>query len=1105
MASEPPESDPEDRSSVLGDTMPAAMPLMESAGAPAMPVPERYRLGVELGRGGMGRVVEAFDVQLGRTVALKEALPRGGHGTYRRFAREIKITARLEHASIVALYDSGTTPDGRPYYVMRRVSGRPFDELIARARGLGERLTLLPALKAAIDAIAHAHRRGVIHRDLKPANILVGDLGETVVIDWGLAKVIGEEDDEDASRDSLPPDHDLKTQAGSVFGTPGFMAPEQARGEELSPRSDVYALGATLYQLLTGVPPYRGKSATEVIDRNRKAEIKPIAEAAPEAPRELIAIVHKSLAADSADRYANAGALAEDVRRFLDGQLVAAHRYTRAQRLRRFVRRHRAPLVVAALAAVAVAVLSWFSVHRVLIERADAVEGRRIAEERAEALILARARSLVDGNPTQALATLKQLRPGSRLEDEARGIAASAASRGVAWGLDDDPTAGGVLFPVLSTDGSRLAVTSLEGRLRVYDTNAHTLLIDRLYERGTRTLWLQDQTRLLVTGRTLPAFILDPATGTTTATPLGLVSDVIVDEHGARVVYTSEDGLDAGLFDPVTGKTLPLWTGRRVQSTVIAPDGSWVSIAGDSDVAIFDGTGREVARKPVGHVMLSATSRSRKLAFLADRTVWEFDLDHLAWTEIPTDISPNSLVIRIAYRGDALTEVTSAGEVREWRGVSWQIRAELDQLSAGMVTVGSNLLVLAAGDGRLHWVSSATSGELVLPSIITSPRLSGSPDSSKLVVSGDNLVMIYDLGSLSPTRFTAPDIPTFTFLDNDSVLFWTNDEAWTLLRTKTGQRIKIEMPWLGVARLEDRLPEEGRAMFQYFEAHSHLIEIRDDAAPLHHLSTVRSEPNTLFPFIGKLLPGRGTVFAAHDVLEGTVGDDPAHEVARLDGEIIGLASLGRLEFAAITARGEIVRGSLATGTLERTHVPANPSVVIGAFEGDVMIGSGTQLLRWHGSEVTEIQHFTQPVTMILTLAGGVGVRLADGRVVDVVADPLTQSFTTSELLPRGSEDLNLVNGGHVLVARGNAAMLNVVELPSRVRWNMPIQHQLGGTLVMAPSSGQIVQQFSGLVTWMLPHIDGDLHAWLDRQTNAVEDADHDLSWPWQTPAAPTAP
>ena len=224
----------------------------------APPFEQRYRLGAELGRGGMGRVVEAFDTQLGRTVALKEVLPRGTGKIDRRFEREVQITARLEHPSIVPLYDAGTMPDGRPFYVMRKVTGRPLDELITRAADLEERLALLPNLLAAMDAIAHAHKRGVIHRDLKPGNILVGDNGETIVIDWGLAKVLGESDT-DPGEAMVAPQDSLKTLAGAVFGTPGFMAPEQARGEDLGAQADVFALGATLYQLLVGRAPRRAR------------------------------------------------------------------------------------------------------------------------------------------------------------------------------------------------------------------------------------------------------------------------------------------------------------------------------------------------------------------------------------------------------------------------------------------------------------------------------------------------------------------------------------------------------------------------------------------------------------------------------------------------------------------------------------------------------------------------------------------------------------------------------------------------------------------------------------------------------------------------------
>src|SRR5262249_8564023 len=149
----------------------------------------------------------------------------------------------------------------------------------------------------------------------------------------------------------------LQTQIGSVFGTPGFMAPEQARGEELGPRGDVYALGATMYQLLAGKPPHAGNSASEVLDRTVNNDpVTPLAEVAPGAPPELVAIVDKALAYEPAQRYPSATALAEDVRRFLAGQLVAAHRYTPRQRVARFAKRHRAPLAVAAPAMVAVAV-----------------------------------------------------------------------------------------------------------------------------------------------------------------------------------------------------------------------------------------------------------------------------------------------------------------------------------------------------------------------------------------------------------------------------------------------------------------------------------------------------------------------------------------------------------------------------------------------------------------------------------------------------------------------------------------------------------------------------------------------------------------------------
>src|SRR5262249_54581696 len=160
------------------------------------------------------------DTMLGRTVALKEVLTLDPD-VLRRFAREVRITARLEHPSIVPVHDAGSSSGGAPYYVMRKISGRPLERLVATAATLNQRLVLIPHVVAAAQAVAHAHERGIAHRDIKPSNILVGELGETILIDWGLAKVIGEADEPLAGM----PDDDLdaiKTRAGIVFGTPGF-------------------------------------------------------------------------------------------------------------------------------------------------------------------------------------------------------------------------------------------------------------------------------------------------------------------------------------------------------------------------------------------------------------------------------------------------------------------------------------------------------------------------------------------------------------------------------------------------------------------------------------------------------------------------------------------------------------------------------------------------------------------------------------------------------------------------------------------------------------------------------------------------------------------
>ncbi len=218
---------------------------------------ESYQIDHELARGGLGRILVARDRRLGRTVAIKELLP--GESGEARFVREALVTANLEHPGIVPIHEAGRWPSGEPFYAMKLVSGRPLSEAIRDTPLLAGRLGLLANVIAVAEAIAYAHSRHVIHRDIKPPNVIIGQFGETVVIDWGLAKDLRapEPADED---DALGPDRtissDDRTLAGDVIGTPAYMPPEQARGEAVDERADVYALGALLYHLLSGSSPY---------------------------------------------------------------------------------------------------------------------------------------------------------------------------------------------------------------------------------------------------------------------------------------------------------------------------------------------------------------------------------------------------------------------------------------------------------------------------------------------------------------------------------------------------------------------------------------------------------------------------------------------------------------------------------------------------------------------------------------------------------------------------------------------------------------------------------------------------------------------------------
>jgi serine/threonine protein kinase len=329
---------------------------LETPRAPALGPPpkpggatDRYVLEREIGRGGMGRVFAGRDVRLGREVAVKVLL-EPAPALAARFEREARLSARLQHPGIVPVYDSGFWPTGEPYLVMRLVLGRPLARAMAEAETLADRLALLPHVVAVSDAVAYAHDQGIIHRDLKPSNVLLGAFGETVVLDWGLAKDLRADDADAAAAGGAATPEPGATAGGAVLGTPAYMAPEQAAGERVDARADVYALGAMLYHLLAGAPPQPQPPG---------AEPPPLSQLEPRTPPDLVAIVGKALARQPALRYPTAFELGEDLKRFQTAELVAARDYSLGSRAWRWARRRPFVAVLVFALAAAAALLAW--------------------------------------------------------------------------------------------------------------------------------------------------------------------------------------------------------------------------------------------------------------------------------------------------------------------------------------------------------------------------------------------------------------------------------------------------------------------------------------------------------------------------------------------------------------------------------------------------------------------------------------------------------------------------------------------------------------------------------------------------------------------------
>ena len=352
-------------------------------------------------RGGIGEVFRATDPQLHRTVAVKCLQERQvvNPDSRQRFLLEAEVTARLEHPGVVPVYGLVAGGD-RPAYSMRFVEGKTFAEEIASYHAGPNPIAfrrLLQSFFQVCQTVAYAHSRGVIHRDLKPANVMLGKFGETLVVDWGLAKVVGRQEEVRATgvgETLIPSSADSgpgETAMGSAVGTPAYMSPEQAAGrwDVVAQASDIYGLGAVLYTVLTGKPPLEPGNWPQMQQKIQQGDFPRPRQVKPDVPKPLEAVCLQAMALKTQDRYASAAALGTEVEHWLADEPVSAYRDTLATRSRRWAIRNRT--VASTAAVLLVAVVVGLSIGAVLLQQAQVeTENQRKAavtsQRKAEAI-----------------------------------------------------------------------------------------------------------------------------------------------------------------------------------------------------------------------------------------------------------------------------------------------------------------------------------------------------------------------------------------------------------------------------------------------------------------------------------------------------------------------------------------------------------------------------------------------------------------------------------------------------------------------------------------------------------------------------------------------
>jgi hypothetical protein len=973
----------------------------------------------ELGRGGMGRVYEADDTLLDRPVAIKQSLTDDAE-MRARFLREVRITARLQHPGIVPVLDAGRDADGRPYYVMRKIDGTPLGDVIAK-RSIVERLGLVPDLVAAVDAVAYAHARGVIHRDIKPGNILLGSFGETLVIDWGLARQIDDGGDDARAAPASDPDRDL-TRLGSAMGTPGFMAPEQARGEPCDRRGDVFSLGATLYYVLVGASPF-GDDPTAAIDRAAADSPPDLDRLPPEAPPELVAILAKAMATAAADRYADAGALAGDLRRFLAGQLVAAHRYTTRELVVRWIRRHRIAVAIAAIAAAIVATTATIAIRRVIAERDRADAARIAATTRADELLVERADAIAATDPTRAAVLIAQLDPQSPAWPRAIPVLHTARSHGVAAGRLAHRAKLGTLSAthvVGSRDGAAMFTFGGDDRtiLRHDPALREPPRVVARFDNTLLDLMVLDADTLVAIDREYAAFTVSFDGVVQRLDTGGAVRDPFASRDGRLFAFRRIEGSRGGVVElapdggpPRDLGLSPAYDAAYVGDGVVASVGD--RIVHRSDAAAVTELHRRPDDPPWPASIVVQPAGTRFVGCGHDQIV-EWALGDSRPVERGRWSIHASLC---SYAGDALVAGNDEGLYRLVPGV--EPRRIADDWMLGVHAASERELYVAPGVGALwriteHAVTHLGASERFLSIDVVGDRLAAITQQGRLVV--------WDLAPLRPLTLPIDAMPDHVLVDD--AVWWNAGDHIHRMAIATG----------AIASFEERRPICFGDAFDILQPYPPRPEYQ-----LEHLD-LSSMKRTPLPGIitGVLCSRLGDRFITQSVERRRI---TVFDTARPDREVAVFDLATPPERATIEGRWLVVvddkhvleRIDVATGARTRVALDGNPDGILVDTAGRIAIARDDILRRWDGGALSPPIAMPGTTTALQWNPAGIAGTTAD-RTVFVIdeRDRVRTYFGGPGFVPGIARDAPFAT-----LPRASDGGADVIDLRTGARWQLP--------------------------------------------------------------------